>query len=213
MSNLLSDADLQNCALIIDRGVYFYNQITILSKNEINKHELCTLCYFIRSLSEITTSMDLWFKSIQNIKSLSAAALIDHAHLMVKLVKEKKKKAEKPLTKHDLNVLEHAKDKYHALYYKDGKCQLSQFRQQDDLYNNTLAMTSKIIHQDEFSILGSPDYVDFDKLQSHYLELGKFWSKDFKNRIHILFSVFPNIVSYYESNNKKLPFKYDQIEF
>lgn len=208
MSTSLSKEDLNHCSLIIERGMYFYTKLKSINTEKVNNHEICTIAYFVRSIAEITVAMELWFKCNKNIKALGDASLIDNAHLLVKLTKEKDTIS---LNQFDIEVLKHGQDKYNAIYYPNGKCQLSQFRKKDDLFNNTLSITSKIIHQDEFSILGLPEFFDFKKMEIHILKLSSFWIKDFKNRICLTNNNFPEIIQYYECNHKKLPFKYNKL--
>ena len=171
MSNNLDDDDLKRCSLILRRGCYFYSKLDKeLSKPlDYQSDSISEIAYFIRSLAEITVGMNLWFKSNENIKTLSSAVFIDHANLLVKVTR-KKAENKKPLTPFDLDILEHGKDKYHSVRYPSDKVTISEHRKKDELFNDTLAITSKLVHQDEFSILGLSEESEFNSL---FLGLGK----------------------------------------
>ena len=65
MANSLSIDDLNNCSLIIDRGLFFYKKLSkeYIEESKKNRNTISELSFYIRSLSEITTGIELWFKS------------------------------------------------------------------------------------------------------------------------------------------------------
>jgi len=48
-------------------------------------------------------------------------------------------------------------------------------------------------------------------MEIHILKLSTFWIRDFKNRIYLTNTSFPEIIVYYENNQEKLPFQYDKL--
>ncbi|MBM4878352.1 hypothetical protein HYO45_22715 [Vibrio parahaemolyticus] len=217
-TKMLEVEDYKRCSLIIRRGCYFYSKLYQEHMNGIDpkNDEICVIAYYILSLAELTVGMRLWLKSEANIKALGDAVLIDHTHLLAKKANQKRKQG-KNLHEMDLAALEHAKDKYHALYYPDGRCQISKHRKSDDLFEDTLALTSKLVHQDEFSILGFTDESPFSSLYmgvgNKLISISEFWLCDFKNAICILNNELPDIVSYCTNNVAEIPFDYSEISF
>lgn len=219
MSNNLNYEDLKRSSLILRRGCYFYNKLDkeLSAPLDYQSDSISEVAYFIRSLAEITVGMNLWFKSNENIKALGSAAFIDHANLLVKVTKKKKAENKEPLTPFDLDILEHGKDKYHSVPYPSDKITISQHRKKDELFNDTLAITSKLVHQDEFSILGLSEESEFNSL---FLGLGKrlssvarFWLGDFKNAVEVLDNEYPSVIAFYNKNVGEIPFHYKKTSF
>jgi len=214
MNISINKNDIVNVHQILDRGLYFYKKITPKEINVFftNKHAICDLCFYIRSLAEITLGMTLWFKSDANIKTISSAALIDQAHLFVKIVKQKQNEG-KSLSEFDKQILEHAKDKYNAVWYPNGKVQITKHRRSDQCFLDTFNLTSKFIHQDEYSILGLEEaYNDstnfYSLINKKLIEITLFWRMDFRNQIVIFNQRYPNIINKY---NGYIPFDYQEI--
>lgn len=211
-SIVLSDDDLERTAKIFSRGLYFYDQLAspIVDRRAFDSHEICDLAYHIRSLAEVSSGMPLWFKSTENIQALSGATLIDFNHLLVRAFKCKQNTG-KPLSEFEKKVLADASDKYFALWYPDGKTQLKNHRSADDCLIDTNLLTSKLLHQDEFSILGSLGNGGIPSIcsdfGSHLKKLANFWRKDFVAQCYFVNDNFPAVIEFYEQRYRALPFK------
>jgi len=174
----LGEEDLERTAQVVGRGLYFFDQLAppIIDGRVSDRHHICDVAYHIRSLAEVSSGMPLWFRNIDNIQALSGATLIDFNHLLVRAFKAKKD-AGKPLSEFENRVLSDASDKYFALCYPDGKTQLKSFRRDDECLLDTNMITSKLLHQDEFSIFGSlgPGGI---ATGVHLKKLANFWRKN-----------------------------------
>lgn len=211
--NKLTDFELKNCSLIIGRGLFFYKKLGDENNLDIQKdrNKISDLAFYIRSLAEITVGMELWFKSIKNIQALGDAALIDQNHLFIKVAKLLKKQ-DKELSPFLKTILDESADKYYSVPYPDGKIEIAVHRKSDELLEDTQILTSKLLHQDEYSIIGSNFFIDHDTvLMNHLRKMALFWQMDFRNRIVITNDNFPEILKYYEENYLKIPFDYSKI--
>lgn len=206
------ESQLPDFALIIDRGLYYYRKLAEEQYDQFFKssHGMPEWCLYLRSLAEVSEGMDLWFKSEENLKALSDAAYMDLIDLYRKLLRQALNEGEKLKEPHQSNV-DHLKEKY-FVYYPDGKIQVGEHRRGQHCYKNTVSITSKVIHQDEYSIIGfgKQKYNDLYNLLD---PIAKFWRMDFRNKISIINSKFPLIVSYYECKFGNLPFPFDEISF
>ena len=211
-SIVLSEDDLKRTAKIFSRGLYFYDQLAspIVDRRAFDSHEICDLAYHIRSLAEICSGMPLWFRSTENIQALSGATIIDCNHLLVRSFKSKQDAGE-PLSVFEKKVLTDASDKYFALCYPDGKTQLKNHRSADDCLIDTNLLTSKLLHQDEFSILGSLENGDilgsWSDFGSRLKKLANFWRKDFVAQCFFVNGNFPVVIAFYAQRHRALPFK------
>jgi hypothetical protein len=207
----LVERDIVNCSRIIDRGLYFFEKLSDeRQRNCFNDaNQLCEWAYWVRSLAEISHGMSLWFKSIENIKALNAAAFIDHATLMVRITKQKQKEGMK-LSEFDKAVLAHGKDKYYAVPYPDDKKNIGTHRSNDEPFKKTSIIMSKLLHQDEYSLLGL--YYPLEKVTISFFETQSiFWKKDFQNEIVFLNKKFPEIITFFVNRYRAFPFDYDEV--
>lgn len=208
----LSLKDFERSAKIIARGLYFFDQLAlpIVERRASDLHEICDLAYHIRSLAEVSSGIPLWFRSTKNIQALSGAALIDFNHLLIRSFKYKQD-AGKPLLEFEKKVLTDAADKYFAIKYPDGKMQLKNHRSLDEFLIDTNIFTSKLLHQDEFSILGflgheSTTYMCSDP-GARLKKLANFWRMDFVAQCYFVNERFPEVIEFHEQRHRALPFK------
>lgn len=208
--NNFTDLELKNCSLIIGRGLFFYKKLEDENNSDIQKdrNKISEFAFYIRSLAEITVGMELWFKSIKNIQVLGDAAKIDQNHFFIKVAKMLKKQGNE-LDPFWETILEKSTDKYYSVPYPDGKIEISVHRKTDELLEDTQILTSKLLHQDEYSIIGS-DFHD-TVLLNRLREIALFWQMDFRNRIVITNDNFPEILKYFVVNYSKIPFDYSKI--
>jgi len=81
------------------------------------------------------------------------------------------------------------------------------------LFVDTQIITSKFIHQDEYSIIGIDEFKLYDSTAVNRLEkIAYFWRMDFRNRVVFTNNRFPVIIKHYEENFSKLPFEYSEIK-
>lgn len=207
----LVEEDLERTAQVVGRGLYFFEQVgpPIIDGRVSDPHRICDTAYHIRSLAEVSSGMPLWFRSIENIRALSGATLIDFNHLLVRAFKAKKD-AGKPLSEFESKVLSDAADKYFALWYPDGKSQLKSHRSDDECLLDTNLITSKLLHQDEFSIFGSLGPASA-AIGVHLKKLANFWRRDFIAQCYFTSSKFPQVIAFYEQRYGALPFKLEVI--
>ncbi len=207
----LLEVDLKCCARIIDRGLYFWKKLTPKNEENLlkNSNSISEWAFYVRSLSEICEGMLLWFNSINNIKALQSASFIDHASYLIKLVKMKQKDG-KELNQMEKFILEHAKDKYYAIPYPDGKIDLGDHRYKSEIFCRTSVMVSKLIHQDEYSVIGleTPLREEWIKI---FLDQSKFWMKDSQGCCGLVDKNHPQIISYYEANYELIPFNVKEM--
>lgn len=184
MEENLKDEDLANCALILDRGLFFYKRLQNekIQTAASDRYEVSELAFYTRALAEITAGLELWFKSAENISALSSASFLDFNHYLIKGAKLSQRQG-KELGPFAENILESAKDKYYALYYPDGKVQTDAHRKKDELFVDAMIITSKFIHQDEYSIIGLNRFEQYDSSTiDRLVKIAAFWCMDFRNQ-------------------------------
>jgi hypothetical protein len=214
ISQSITVKDIENAAHVMARGLYFFDQLAsaIVDKRVSDSHEICDLAFHIRSLAEICSGIPLWFRSVENIKVLSSATLMDFNHLLIRVAKLKRDTGQ-TLSDFENTILASASDKYYAVCYPDGKNQIKEHRKLDNCLLDTYIMTSKLIHQDEFAILGTFGHGEFSVLtlaiRTHLPKLATFWRKDFIAQTYFVERDFPEILAFHETHFRPLPFKPD----
>lgn len=157
MQNDLSELEINGACRIIDRGLYFYDK---LSDHNVygylkNHNEIPEFCFFVRSLAEICEGMWVWFDSIENIKTFNNNASPDFLDIVCtqidhiqryNLNPKRYPEAEMLRVKSEIKGL---KNKYNL---GDQKKYIKGFREREFMFPDTMKVTSKIIHQDEYSI-------------------------------------------------------------
>lgn len=208
----ITEKELSTCARIIDRGLHYYNQLDPAKYDSFLgvPHRTPEWCFNLRSLAEITAGIELWFHSKENIEAISDAAFIDGVDLYRTLIIQAQIQGEALADIHAKNT-EILKEKY-FVYYPSEKVQIGHHRRNDHCYKNTTSITSKIIHQDEFSILGLGD-IPSTEHRSLLVPLAEFWRLDFRNRLCITYSNFPELLNHYEETYQDIPFDYTKISF
>lgn len=211
----LDDEDLSACHKLLSRGLHFYKRI---SKTEYMKkirqiHYLPEICFNVRALAELSTGIHTWTSSLENIKLFSSNAILDHADFVYRQSKQIDSREDLGSIDEERReslqeVLKKGRKYYERIGYNGGTDSVDVSRRRDDLFANTLVLTSKVIHQDEYSVVGMQLT---DALASHVLHLADFWKFDFEGEVYFLNRRFPEVILYCTSRGLDLPFDYHKL--
>ena len=205
----LNQEDIENCKKILSRGLHFYNRIGPQESYKIYKDRdlVPEWCFCVRALAEITEGMSRWFDSIENIKKLAEASSLDLDEMFWTLTKQANKYEQDlgPIYS-QIDVNSH---KSEQLKYPTHNASVQQHRRREHIFPNTNKFTSKIAHQDEFSLIAFN--IEAKGLKKNLFNIAAFWRADFRNQICLLKNRLPKIIEHLNQSNIVIPFDFSEL--
>ena len=214
---VLNTMELLRCSHILDRGVFHYRRIEEVGQQLPTGpvHLVAELCYHGRSLVEVVRGISLWLRSEENIGALADAAfidMVDHLRKTATWIEKWQIEPKSPEEHAKFSAIRSLDRKKWSVYYPDGKETIALYRRGDALAENSISFFAKLMHADEYSILGVHELAD-EGLPAYSYRLAQFWQKDFRHEVFLLYCRFPNITSFYEAHFIAFPFDFHRSPY